>query len=84
MKKLGKLSISPEKIMRNEDLINLKGGYDGGPGGQCPGECAFQLEGYVYCDVCYSFIQDQPSGSFDSWCCSSCDESRFSWSHVCG
>jgi len=35
MKKLGKLSISPEKIMKNEDLINMKGGYDGydcGPG----------------------------------------------------
>jgi hypothetical protein len=27
MKKLGKLSISPEKIMKNEDLINLQGGY---------------------------------------------------------
>ena len=29
MKKLGKLSISPEKIMKNEELINLQGGYDG-------------------------------------------------------
>jgi len=29
MKKLGKLSISPEKIMKNEELINLKGGYAG-------------------------------------------------------
>ena len=28
MKKLGKLSISPEKIMKNEELINLQGGYD--------------------------------------------------------
>jgi hypothetical protein len=27
MKKLGKLSISPEKIMKNEELINLQGGY---------------------------------------------------------
>ena len=30
MKKLGKLSISPEKIMKNEELINLQGGYGGG------------------------------------------------------
>jgi hypothetical protein len=30
MKKLGKLTISPEKIMKNEELINLQGGYDGG------------------------------------------------------
>ena len=28
MKKLGKLSISPEKIMKNEELTNLQGGYD--------------------------------------------------------
>jgi hypothetical protein len=27
MKKLNKLVISPEKIMKNEDLINLQGGY---------------------------------------------------------
>jgi hypothetical protein len=26
MKKLGKLSINPEKIMKNEELINLQGG----------------------------------------------------------
>lgn len=29
MKKLGKLSINPEKIIRNEELVNLKGGYLG-------------------------------------------------------
>jgi hypothetical protein len=29
MKKLNKLSISPQKIMKNEDLINLQGGYQG-------------------------------------------------------
>ncbi len=28
MKKLTKLGISPEKIMKNEELINLQGGYD--------------------------------------------------------
>ncbi len=27
MRKLGKLTISPEKIMKNEELINLQGGY---------------------------------------------------------
>ena len=32
MKKLNKLVISSEKIMKNEELINLKGGY-------FPGEC---------------------------------------------
>ena len=27
MKKLGKLQISPEKLMKNEELIALRGGY---------------------------------------------------------
>jgi hypothetical protein len=30
MKKLGKLNINPEKVIKNEELISLKGGYDGG------------------------------------------------------
>jgi hypothetical protein len=29
MKKLGKLTISREKIMKNEELINQQGGYQG-------------------------------------------------------
>jgi len=28
MKKLGKLSINPEKVMKNEELVNLRGGYE--------------------------------------------------------
>jgi len=27
MKKLGKLSIKPEKVIKNEELVNLRGGY---------------------------------------------------------
>jgi natural product precursor len=27
MKKLGKLTINPEKAIKNEELVNLKGGY---------------------------------------------------------
>ena len=27
MKKLGKLTINPSKVMKNEDLVSLKGGY---------------------------------------------------------
>ena len=29
MRKLKKLLINPEKVIKNEELINLKGGYDG-------------------------------------------------------
>jgi hypothetical protein len=35
MKKLSKLSINPSKVMKNEELVNLKGGYNGGYGGLC-------------------------------------------------
>lgn len=30
MKKLNKLQINTEKLMKNEELISLRGGYDGG------------------------------------------------------
>jgi len=29
MKKLEKLSINPEKLIKNDELVNLRGGYDG-------------------------------------------------------
>ena len=32
MKKLSKLSINPKKVMKNEELINLRGGYGSGGG----------------------------------------------------
>jgi hypothetical protein len=28
MKKLGRLNIDPEKVMKNEELLKLRGGYD--------------------------------------------------------
>ncbi len=28
MKKLGKILINPEKVIKNEELLNLRGGYD--------------------------------------------------------
>ena len=44
MKKLGKLSINPSKVMKNEELVNLKGGYGGGYGSGC---CQCGTRGYV-------------------------------------
>ena len=29
MKKLNKIQVNPARLMKNEDLINIKGGYDG-------------------------------------------------------
>jgi hypothetical protein len=56
MKKLGKLSISPEKIMKNEDLINLQGGYGGGEcdaqAAQCGGPCTIEIGGQTSSGTC--------------------------------
>ena len=35
MKKLGKLTINPEKVIKNEELVNLRGGYGGEGGSNC-------------------------------------------------
>jgi len=44
MKKLGKLSINPEKVIKNDELMNLRGGYDG--------ECS---DGLIPC-ICNQFF----------------------------
>jgi hypothetical protein len=48
MKKLGKLTINPSKVMKNEELVNLKGGYNGGYSGEgpCTGYC-FDGDNYL-------------------------------------
>lgn len=45
MKKLGKLNINPEKVMKNEELITLRGGYSDGDNysWDCMGEPNFYL-----------------------------------------
>ena len=50
MKKLGKISINPEKVIKNEELINLKGGYELNP---CATKC-ITPNGYmiVYTETC--------------------------------
>ena len=35
MKKLSKLTINPSKVIKNEELVNLKGGYGGYDGVAC-------------------------------------------------
>jgi hypothetical protein len=55
MKKLGKLNIDPSKVMKNEELVNLKGGYGGG----------YTTEGCFYCHIVY--WGDHPGG--EGWCC---------------
>jgi len=63
MKKLNKLEINPEKLMKNEDLISLKGGTNcwcfqepNGGGGVCiTGTASSAEECTIMCDAigCY-------------------------------
>ena len=55
MKELGKLTINPEKVIKNEELVNLRGGYDDGYGiPPHTGNCYFRelWIGSVYCPEC--------------------------------
>lgn len=66
MKKLGKLSINVDKIMKNEELVNLKGG-DYGYGEACTCTCFTQYGrclGYVSSDDgnCYRACEDVYEG----------------------
>ena len=65
MKKLGKLSINPEKVIKNDELVNLRGGYDGWHYAECKdssgntlcgtivGDCDFSGRNYamLYCNT---------------------------------
>ena len=44
MKKLNKLQINPEKLMKNEELLILRGGYDG----PCTCLCKNLFSGYIF------------------------------------
>ncbi len=78
MKKLGKLTISPEKIMKNEELINLQGGY----GGTCAWIC-YEDGGYGDCNVPKAEAQHMAGGCGGNWCCDSCQEATW-YAGLCG
>ena len=70
MKKLGKLSINPEKVMKNEELINLKGGYgSSGATLACQGTqvCRFNIPN---CDLAEQTCNDLCPGWTGSFACS--------------
>jgi len=52
MKKLGKLSINPEKVIKNEELVNLRGGYTMEVECRCDG-----LRFFPVGNSCYDIIQ---------------------------
>jgi len=61
MKKLGKLVINPDKLMKNEELVNLRGGYD-------LDLCSFGAYGCVCCEANGQKTCSTDTGFLDNWC----------------
>lgn len=72
MKKLNKLQINSEKIMKNEELLSLRGGYDAGTCGWEGGSGWGQQCGYSKATV--EFWSHQWGGN---WCCDSCGQNGY-------
>jgi hypothetical protein len=79
MKKLEKLNINPEKVMKVKELLNLKGGEIGGPG-----TCGYNVFAYGHwnaeCGVNQETVNRviQVWGSENVWwCCDSCGSSSY-------
>ncbi|HYQ56601.1 MAG TPA: TIGR04149 family rSAM-modified RiPP [Draconibacterium sp.] len=51
MKKSGKISINPEKVIKNEELVNLKGGYYGPCTCTCYDTWTYECLGYLASDT---------------------------------
>ena len=73
MKKLTKMNINPDKFIKNEELVTLKGGYDGNGCCDCYEHDGSECLGYMgntTKDNCSSTCNDVYKGtSFGSWGC---------------
>jgi|BioPla2DNA2_1021312.scaffolds.fasta_scaffold22512_2 hypothetical protein len=81
MKKLNKLVINPEKLMKNEELVALRGCGEG--------TCGFSvwipisevdptLWNWIRCDVdLYSAQQAVEAAGNGNWCCDSCYQTEY-------
>jgi hypothetical protein len=82
MRNFGNLKINLEKVLRNEELLNLKGGVQDPIGG--PGTCGYNVWAYGHwaaeCNVNYATVQRiiQVWGAENVWwCCDSCGSSSY-------
>jgi len=72
MKKLGKLSINLERVMKNEELVNLRGGdYYG------YGTCGWTNGSETGCGISKDLALYWVSTKGGRWCCDSCDETEY-------
>lgn len=66
MKNPNKLQINSEKIIKNDELVNLRGGYDNGYCCECYNSCC-GIVGYAYSansESCFFDCQGLFSGSY--------------------
>ena len=88
MKKLGKLSLKPEKMLNQEELVNFRGGSGGGSCGQSGSTCQIYIRsnygagpGY-WTEKLYTVSEAQchyntpttwyPDYQTTGYCCASC------------
>jgi len=76
MKSFGKLSINPERVMKNEELLNLRGGVMAPAPGTCAAECQMP-DGGVITGISKSAALEiyndcKAYGYVAHWCCDSC------------
>ncbi len=80
MKKSGKLAINPDKIIKNEELVNLRGGYDG------YATCAAISGGWdneIHCNVSkaeaifWAGCDSDGTNCSGNWCCDSCQSATW-------
>ena len=70
MKKIGKLSINPEKVIKNEELVNLKGGYSGASVACSTGGGGYCQYNIPNCDEADTVCNDLCSGYTGTYVCS--------------
>jgi hypothetical protein len=83
MKTLKKLEIVMKNVLKNEDLLHLKGGRNPctEESGTCGYECIEEWREYGECNKSYAYVQciinsDQCQGTL-YWCCDHCYETFY-------
>jgi hypothetical protein len=73
MKTLSKLNINPEKVMKNEELVTLRGGYGG--------TCGYKVWAYGQWQIDCGVTQEEALLAYGNWggwwCCDSCSSTSY-------
>ena len=78
LKKLSKLKLMPEKMLKQEELVNFRGGSgEEGNFGGGPNQCWIYVEGQVWTNLTVAHAQqayqtNSENGLDARYCCASC------------